>query len=318
MSGHYHKALLENRMPKVSICIPTYNQAAYLKKTIDSVLAQTFNDYEIIITDDSPNDSVKDLVSSFSRKDVIKYFKNPVQLGSPENWNESIRKANGEYIKILHHDDWFYDNRSLAKYVAMLGKSQNVDFAFSATKACSALNGDYVHSPTPEQLKNLGKEPTVLYCNNFVGAPSNTIFRNKKNFLFDKNIKWLVDIDFYIRMLQHNGNFAFTEEVLSVTNLPEGRVSDHCANNKQVELFEYFYVLDKLRHVKSKTPKESYFQLILEAIRICKKYSTFNKIEIRQSGYTGAIPLAVITYFKLYKASKLSARAYLKILRTKQ
>lgn len=305
-------------MPKVSICIPAYNQAAYLKKTIDSVLFQTFDDYEIIITDDSPNESVKDLVNSFDRNDTIKYFKNAFTLGSPENWNEGLRNANGEYIKILHHDDWLYDENSLGNYVALLDKNEQADFAFSATKACSTLNGDYIHSATHEQLKSLRKEPTVLYSNNFVGAPSNTIFRNKKDFHFDKNIKWLVDIDFYIRMLQSNGTFVFTDAVLSVTNLPEGRVSDHCANDKNIELFEYFYVLNKLRHFKNKMLKKSYTQLLLEAIRICNKYLVFDKSDIRQSGYTGAIPLPILTYFKLYKASKLSARAYLKMLRTNQ
>ena len=305
-------------MPKVSICIPAYNQAAYLKKTIDSVLTQTFDNYEIIITDDSPNDSVKVLVNSFDRTDKIKYFKNATAWGSPENWNESIRKATGEYIKILHHDDWFYDSESLSKYVALLDKNKNADFAFSATKACSTLSGDYIHSATPEQLQNLRKEPTVLYCNNFIGAPSNTIFRINKSFFFDKNIKWLVDIDFYIRMLQSNSNFAFTDEALSVTNLPEGRVSDYCADNKQIELFEYFYVLAKLSHFKNKMPKESYFKLILEAIRICKKYSAFGKVEIHKSGYNGPIPSPILTYFRLSKTSKLPARAYLKILRTNQ
>lgn len=305
-------------MPKVSICIPAYNKAEYLQKTIDSVLSQTFEDYEIIITDDSPNDSIKDLVNSFDRNDTIKYFKNATTLGSPENWNEGLRKANGEYIKILHHDDWLYDENSLGDYVALLDKNENVDFAFSATIACSALNGNYIHNATPEQVKSLRKEPTVLYCNNFVGAPSNTIFRNKKGLLFDKNIKWLVDIDFYIRILQANGNFIFSDAILSVTNLPQGRVSDFCANDKNIELFEYFYVLDKLRHFKNRITTKSYAQLVLEAIRICKKYSAFNKGEIRQSGFIGAIPLPVLTYFNLYKTSKLSARAYLKMLRLNQ
>ena len=52
--------------PKVSICIPTYNQVIYLKRTIDSVFEQTYTDYEIIITDDSPTDVVFDVVKQLA------------------------------------------------------------------------------------------------------------------------------------------------------------------------------------------------------------------------------------------------------------
>lgn len=307
-----------NSLPKVSICIPAYNQPEHLKKAIESVLAQTFDDYEIIITDDSPNDSVRDLVTSFDRSDKIKYFKNAATLGSPENWNESLRKATGNYIKILHHDDWLYDKNSLGKYVMLLDKNEKADFAFSATKASSAHHEDYIHRADKKQLKELSARPAVLYTNNFIGAPSTTIFRHKNGFLFDKNLKWLVDIEFYIRMLKSNNNFAFTDEVLSVTNKPDGRVSDECANNKEIELYEYFYVLNKLIHPKSALTKELYHKLILEAIRICKKYSVIDKIEIHKSGYSGPVPSLILTYFKLSKTSELSARAYLKIIRANQ
>ena len=67
-------------MPKVSICIPAYNQVAYLQRTIDSVLAQTFTDYEIIITDDSDNKLVKDFVEQYNLPGVIHYYKNVVNL----------------------------------------------------------------------------------------------------------------------------------------------------------------------------------------------------------------------------------------------
>lgn len=305
-------------IPKVSICIPAYNRAEYLKKTIDSVLSQTFDDYEIIITDDSPNDSVKDIVGSFNRGDKIKYFRNVATLGSPENWNESLRKATGKYIKILHHDDCLYDKNSLGKYVVLLTKNEKADFAFSATKVSSVHHEDYIHHADKEQLKELSARPTILYTNNFIGAPSNTIFRNENRFLFDKNLKWLVDIDFYIRMLKANNSFAFTDEVLSVTNKPDGRVSDECANNKEIELYEYFYVLNKLIHPKSALTKDAYHELILKAIQICKKYSVIDKIEIHKSGYSGPVPSLILTYFKLSKTSELSARAYLKIIRANQ
>ena len=142
-------------MPKVSICIPAYNRADRLKKAIDSVLLQSFTDYEIVITDDSPDTLVEELVSGYNLPNKIKYYKNAVTLGSPENWNEAIRKATGKYIKILHHDDWLNFDDSLEKYVALLNNNPASDFGFSATQALSPSGYSYVHAIDDAQLNDL-------------------------------------------------------------------------------------------------------------------------------------------------------------------
>ena len=89
--------------PGVSLCIPTYNQVDSLRKVLDSIAAQDFGDYEIIITDDSPGDSISQLLREYSFKGEVRYFKNSVRKGSPENWNQAIHHASGDYIKVLHH-----------------------------------------------------------------------------------------------------------------------------------------------------------------------------------------------------------------------
>lgn len=104
---------------KVSICIPAYNNEVSLKRCLDSVLIQDFEDYEIVITDDSPSNVIAQLVSGYNNS-KIHYYKNTENLGSPENWNRALSLAKGEYIKIIHHDDWFSSNDSLDKFVALL------------------------------------------------------------------------------------------------------------------------------------------------------------------------------------------------------
>src|SRR5688572_6037089 len=106
---------------KVSICIPAYKNASALAKCLNSILCQSFSDFEIIITDDTRDDTIKNLVQNidFGNKKFI-YKHNPVQLGSPENWNAAIKLAGGEYIKVLHHDDWFTDEHSLKVFVDLL------------------------------------------------------------------------------------------------------------------------------------------------------------------------------------------------------
>src|SRR5687767_9673514 len=104
-------------MAKVSICIPAYNQVEFLRKTLNSILNQNFQDYEIIISDDFQDNSVKKLLLEFDLKGKMKYYQNNPSFGSPKNWNFSISKAQGEYIKILHHDDFFTTSECLAKFV---------------------------------------------------------------------------------------------------------------------------------------------------------------------------------------------------------
>ncbi len=93
-------------MPKISIVIPTYNSEKFLKQTIESVLNQTYKDFELIICDDDSTDKTIDIVSFYANKDKrIRCFQNPKRLGLFPNFNQCIKHASGEYINILGHDD---------------------------------------------------------------------------------------------------------------------------------------------------------------------------------------------------------------------
>ncbi len=223
-------------MTKVSICIPAYNQVKYLRQTIDSVLDQTFTDYEIIITDDSPTDIVFDLVQEYRLEGKIQYYKNAVPLGSPENWNEAIRFSKGEYIKIMHHDDYFADENSLFEFVKMLDENPNSDFAFSATFIKDIKrNTSRVHYPSKEQIINLRNDPYVLFLGNFVGPPSSVIHRRNVEIIYDKNLKWVVDFDFYIRHLAENNFFIYSDKPLIINISGDlHNVTRYCENVKSV------------------------------------------------------------------------------------
>lgn len=302
-------------MPKVSICIPAYNQANLLKKTIDSVLVQTFNDYEIIITDDSSNNFVKDLVSSFNTTDKIKYFRNKIPLGSPENWNEGIRNAKGDYIKILHHDDRFFDKNSLAKYVALLDENPKIDFAFSATINEFSDEERREHLITTEQLNELRNNSLLLFCNNIIGAPSNTILRKNSKLIFDNRLKWLVDIEFYIGSLTNDKGFVYTSEMLSVTHNGSERVTNTCEGNIKVEIFEYFYVFWKIYSQRKNYKKEALVKCINKIISICNQYNITSLKEVKDIGYSGNIPYHIKVYLFTKRLNPFLSKLFLAILR---
>ena len=107
----------------VSICIPTYNQTKYLRKTLDSIIAQTYKDVELIISDDSSTEDIRKLLEEYSDQLSFQFVRNTPGLGSPQNWNHAISLAKGRWIKIMHHDDWFSESDALEKMMSVAEKN---------------------------------------------------------------------------------------------------------------------------------------------------------------------------------------------------
>ena len=97
-------------MSLVSIIIPTYNTEKYIEKCIQSVLEQTYTDYEIIIVDDCSTDNSMDVVARF-KDPRIKVIKNEINRGPSYSRNRGIQLSKGDFIAILDSDDWWTPNR---------------------------------------------------------------------------------------------------------------------------------------------------------------------------------------------------------------
>lgn len=233
---------------KVSICIPAYKQVNYLRATLQSVAMQDFDDYELIVSDDSPDDSVRELLAEFSFGDRLTYVHNAPALGSPENWNAAIRLAKGEYVKILHHDDHFTAADSLRGFVRLLDDHPDADFGFAATRVEDVNSGLVrIHRPSDAQLQDLQQDPATLFLGNCIGAPSATICRRSLGLDYDRRMKWLVDVEYYYRSLMHNGSFAYSPQPLigTPTNASH-QVTEICRDDATIELTEAMLFFSKL------------------------------------------------------------------------
>ena len=116
----------------------------------------------------------------------------------------------------------------------------------------------------------------MLFLSNRIGAPSVTIFRNKQEYLFDKNLKWVVDIDFYINALTQNNNIAFIKDNLVIIGLSESQITKSCQNNRETEIYEYFYLYKKYQ----KYLKDEKYQK--ELIKILKKFKIRSLDELKK------------------------------------
>lgn len=152
-------------MPKVSVIIPAYNNATYLCEAIDSVLAQTYNDFEIIIVDDGSTDDTKNNVLSYVQRypDKIKYFYQR-NKGAGSARNKGIEEAQGEYFAFLDADD-FVTPEWLGKLVSSF---QNNNIGACVGRVVSPMPRTLIQSLVSSKIDDMS--PIKDRGNYFVGS----------------------------------------------------------------------------------------------------------------------------------------------------
>lgn len=118
-------------MPRVSVCIPSYNLGPFIGKTIESVLAQTFTDFELLIEDDGSTDNSLEIIRAASHADSrIRYTSRDFNIGANGTTNNLLRLAVGEYVALLAADDMLHPEK-LAKQVAYLDANPSCGAVFT-------------------------------------------------------------------------------------------------------------------------------------------------------------------------------------------
>jgi glycosyltransferase involved in cell wall biosynthesis len=232
--------------PLISICIPTYNQTIHLKKLLATIFNQKDVNLEIIVTDDSTTEDVENLIKETNAKFSsipIKYIKNNPSLGAPQNWNLGMSLANGEFIKIMHHDQWFEDDYALKKQLNEIIDSKNT-FVFSAVK--NNFRGRIFNfNITKEEFEAIIKEPEKLILANLIGGPSAILFPRSANIFFDEKIIWLVDIEFYLQLFKKGYKVKFINETLYTSMTDFDSLTNNNLIDSEKQLYEYSYLYNK-------------------------------------------------------------------------
>ncbi|MDR6196032.1 glycosyltransferase family 2 protein [Siphonobacter sp. SORGH_AS_0500] len=273
-------------MPKLSVCIPAYKEPDLLEKALRALETQTFRDFELILTDDTPDDSVRKLAERWQDRLPITYQSHRPSLGTPENWNAGLRLAQGEYVLVHHHDDWLLRPDSLALFVKALDDQPEAVFAFANTDIRRLETDERIrlNRPSEKQLEQLKTEPEVLITADFVGVPSTVMFRKSTGIFFDSQLKWLVDVDFYVRCLRYCPVAAYIPEALVGVAIHEKQVTASVTKNKNLLLFEYFTVAEKFGIDLRREPYAGAYGYW------CWRLKVKSVDEIRKAGYVGPLP----------------------------
>jgi glycosyltransferase involved in cell wall biosynthesis len=125
-------------MPTVSVIIPSYNHARFLRQRIDTVLQQTFQDFEVILLDDCSTDNSREIISSYAGDPRVRIELNQINSGSTfKQWNKGVRLARGKYVWIAESDD-YSDMRFLERLVAVLDSEPQAAFGYCRSWRVSA------------------------------------------------------------------------------------------------------------------------------------------------------------------------------------
>ena len=149
----------------ISICIITYNQQQYIRRAIDSALAQTGHiDIEIVISDDGSNDNTLQICAEYQQKhpNLVRVATSTTNRGVLSNWHQAIEASKGTYIALLEGDDYWTDPQKLSKQYAILQKENAIGFVYSDFFYLDEKNGTLIQGMNHYKPSNNLFEETLF------------------------------------------------------------------------------------------------------------------------------------------------------------
>jgi len=217
--------------PKVSVVVPAYNNADYIGETIESILAQTFTDFELIIADHSSTDGTMAVIEKYTDDPRLTVLTTPAGGGAPRNWNRVTEAATGEYIKLVCGDDILYPE-ILQLQLDAIEADESVTLVASPRNIVDANSVPVIKDRGLDGLKGTvpGSEAvrrTVRSGTNIFGEPGCVLMRRstlESVGLWDPRYPYLIDEATYARVLLE-GRFAAVDTTLAAFRISDSQWS---------------------------------------------------------------------------------------------
>jgi glycosyltransferase involved in cell wall biosynthesis len=271
-------------MTKVSICIPLYNHKNFIGRCIDSVLNQTYQNIEIIVSDDNSSDNGVDLVENI-KDSRIKIIKNKINLGPSVNINKAVENAVGDYIIVLASDDMLYSD-TIDKYLQKTLESPEalLYFGWFQTIDQNDIEIDSYNMVVGNKSRNPELYLWELFSGNNFLMGSGVLY--KKNFFeivgkFDPLLIQTQDMDMWVRTLTAGHKISIVEEKIIKYRIHSDNLSNNLVDPKKMitmqsrYLFEIQKVLEHYLNIKDFELFKKTFPNTLNYNFVDEKYKNF-------------------------------------------
>lgn len=249
--------------PLVSVCIPAYNNAGYIRETIDSILNQTYHNIELVVVDDNSKDNTLDVIRNV-KDSRIKVYHNEENLGMVGNWNRCLSLASGEYIKLICADDML-DQNAIEIEAHAMQQHPAVNLVESDTRLVD-INGKKTgvfhryHKAGEVNGKKVAKKSLLIQ--NFFGAPVNNMIRKsalEKVGYFDESFTYILDFDMWVRLACSGNVYIIHQQLNSFRIRNDSNTGNLIGENRDVYVDEHKRLVEK--HASNGVIKLSKFDI---------------------------------------------------------
>ena len=203
----------------VSVVLTTYNRANLVGKTIESILNQTFRDFELIVCDDCSRDSTEQVCAEYARRDPrVRYIRNEKNVGMPENLNSGIHAARGTYVANIHDGDT-YCPTLLERWKRALDEAPEAAFVFNQYRIVDARGSEMkvYREPFPASFSGSLLIDEYFRRWRFDSPVYGTVMARRSAYfemgLFDPRFQFISDVDMWLRLADRH-EVAFVAEPL--------------------------------------------------------------------------------------------------------
>lgn len=279
-----------NKHPLVSIIIPCYNHENFLDDCLNSILAQTYPNIEVLICDDcSPDDSYEKILSFKERLENrfenVVILKNEINCGVTKNVNRMLEIAKGEFIKTIASDDCMSPD-AIFEMVNFLLDNPQVDVVVSngvkvpEEQHYPNFNGDIIYTEAPDFSKD-DFFTRVAYCNQISAPAAMVRFSVYEKFgMYDQDVK-VEDFEFWLRILKQNQTtFDFLNKNLIYYRINQNSMSSMVANENLAKRRKLIHSseIESLNKYSAFFEKNTFSDIVLSRTLAERGFAIVNKL----------------------------------------
>lgn len=243
----------------ISIILPTYNNYKLFLSAISHILKQVNVTYEIIVVDDSTDNAIEDYCKQVDLYN-LSYHHNRPSKGAIGNWNYGLTLAKGDYI-ILHHHDEYFDNIHHLEIIEQQLKKYDVVVSNIVVNKKKGIN-------VPVLIKRIFLHyPSLQLFLNMIGPCACVCFKRSDLQLFDENLKWKVDSEWYYRILSGKKIKYLDKDIVMSIHGHKGQIT------QSIDVEEWNR--KDIAYLKIKYVKCLSVRIALDIIPIYKKFKEF-------------------------------------------